>query len=236
MGASHSTRMMKLLALVAALVVAAKASPVAQNDVTDFDKVSAMITDAQNDNFEKAGYEAEMMPAWETPEWMGRRTNSSVRVAASVSLTGTYSAAAQAESNTEGSTTYAYFACTFLTGVGLACPTGVQSPTTVDGISFYSQTASFTSRRATATLSTTMDTTKFASAAAFSTQVASVDSAAWAAAASTATSTLAAASVTVAGVTVSGGTATATTPPASSASRTTFGIAALIAALFAQLF
>merc|ERR1719502_2529040 len=145
---------MKVLAIVAALVVAARASPLANQDVTDFDKVSAMITDAQNDNFEKAGYEAEMLPAWETPQWMGRRSNNSLVVSAQLRLTADFPQTTRDQANTKGQQGYAYFACIYLSSVNLACPSGNAAPETLSGISSYSQILAFVTvggRRASST-------------------------------------------------------------------------------------
>jgi len=241
MGASQhtSTKMMKVLALVAALVVAAHASPLAQKDVTDFDKVSAMITDAQNDNFEKAaGYDAEMLPAWETPEWMGRRSNSSLTVSATLVLvfSDAVLATTQSTANTPGAAGYAFFACVYLKSLGLSCPAGTASPTTVPGIDTYAQTLAFlTSRRVTSTTqSATMATTLYSSAAAYTSAVNAIDSSALSSAAAAAAAATGAVNCGTASCTTIG---TVVGNVVSGADRTTtFGVAALLAALFAQLF
>jgi len=246
----------KLFALVAALaLVAANASPLV-SDATHFDKVSEMIQDAQADNYGKAGLEAETMPAWETPAWMGRRTNGTapVQLSSTLAITGTFdSSYSNSDGNTAGSVTYLFFSCIYLKTLSFTtCPSGDQSVVAaIPTISAYSQSVSGLSRRGTVSVAGTMTTTKFTTSAAASsaaqaaaglsaTDLANYATAATAAANSnTAGTTVAAATVTgtaVSGISSSGGASPTPTPTAAAGRTTTFGIAALIAAMFAQLF
>merc|ERR1712054_166759 len=134
----------KILALVAALAVSAYASPLIDRsgDVTDFDKVSSMIVNAQNNDMIKATEEAADIPAWETPAWMGRRTNASLSVGASVSMNvASVTGFTATEGNTAGTGTYVFLANTYLGALELPSISSSASTTVaqqIDGVTSYS--------------------------------------------------------------------------------------------------
>merc|ERR1711988_331420 len=221
----------KILALVAALAVSAYASPLIDRsgDVTDFDKVSSMIVNAQNNDMVKATEEAADIPAWETPVWMGRRTNGSLAIGAAVSMdVSSVTGFSSSDSNTAGTGTYGFLANAYLGALSLGSIDGSLSTTVaqqVDGITSYS--ASATTRRASVTVTYALITTlidqstynaKTSNAAAFQSAISSA-----------ATTSLASSSLT-GSVSVTGVVSVAPQQvQASSATKITVGIFALFA-------
>merc|ERR1712178_519090 len=184
----------------------------------------------------KATEEAADIPAWETPAWMGRRTNASLSGGASVSMNvGSVTGFTATEGNTAGTGTYVFLANTYLGALELPSISSSAWTTVaqqIDGVTSYSATV--TTRRTAVTVNYAMVTTLI-DAATYSSKTA--DATAFTAAVASAASAALSSSSLTGSVAVTGVTSTAATPVVTnSATRVTVGIFALFAALLSQLF
>jgi hypothetical protein len=220
----------KFLLLVAAVAAIAYASPI-NSDVTDFDKVAMMLDAAAEDKVAKSTDE---MPAWETPTWMPRRTNSSVTGSATVTLTGPTGLTVASNQATAATGTYAkeyaFLAKTFINGLGMGVTYTSGDVTALAGISAYTNTYTFSSRRGTVSAQYSITTTLLTADQYNTKTTGTAANSAFASAATSAKNDDSSIGGTIS-ATVTGSAANT-----SGVARVTVGFAAIFLALFAQLF